>query len=223
VTHDYQRPFTLPAGATELILVRHGASQAGEAGKAFGLVGGHSDPPLTAHGHEQSRALADRLGGARVAALFISPLRRTAQTAGPLAERLGLEPTVIDEMREVHLGAWETDGGLSGGGPEREALRRRVLDEESWSLIPGGEGAEAFASRVRGALEQVAATTGPDRLGVAVTHGGVIAEICHQITGSRPFAFFATENCSITRVICLDEGRWQLQTFNDTSHLADLS
>lgn len=223
MSHDYQRPFMLPAGATELILVRHGASEAGEAGKAFDLVGGQSDPPLSPHGHEQSCALARRLGAAPVAALFVTPLRRTAQTAAPVAERLGMEPVVVDEMREVHLGAWEADGGLSGGGPERQALRRRVLDEESWTLIPGGEGAEAFATRVRGALQHLAATTGPDRLGVAVTHGGVIAEICHQITGSRPFAFFATENCSITRVVCLDDGRWHLQTFNDTSHLDDPS
>jgi hypothetical protein len=52
-----------------------------------------------------------------------------------------------------------------------------------------------------------------------VIHGGVIAEACHQITGSRRFAFVATENCSITRVVRPGDGRWFLLTYNETGHL----
>jgi probable phosphoglycerate mutase len=219
VTPDFQAPFMPPAGATQLVLVRHGASRAHEPGATFAIVDGYSDPPLSPRGHDQALAVAARLSAEPVTALFVTSLQRTMQTAAPLAERLAVTPTVVDELREVHLGEWECDGGLAGGGPVRDAQRERVLLQESWSLVPGGEGSEAFATRVRAGLERIAALTGPDRLGVAVIHGGVIAEVCRQLTASRPFAFFAVENASITRLICQPPDRWTLQVFNDTAHL----
>ena len=69
-------------------------------------------------------------------------------------------------------------------------------------------------------LRTVVDRTGPDGVAVAVTHGGVIAEACRQVTGSRPFAFLTAENCSVTRVVHLPDGGWLLRSFNDTTHLA---
>jgi probable phosphoglycerate mutase len=219
MTHDYQGAFVLPSGATEVILARHGSSAPFDDNAPCELVGGQSDPPLAPRGHEQSLALARRLALEPVVGLFITPLRRTAETARPLANQLGLEAVVVPELREVHLGEWETDGGFSARRPDRDAVRQRVLDEEEWGLIPGAEDLQTLAERVRRGLEKVASYVGPDRVAVAVVHGGVIAEACHQITRSRPFAFFATENCSITRLIRFPDGRWTLQAFNDTAHL----
>jgi probable phosphoglycerate mutase len=216
---NYQAPFKLPRDATEVALVRHGASAAHEPDATFGLVDGHSDPPLAARGHEQARRLAERLRLEPVAALFVTPLMRTAETAAPLVRHTGLTPVVVPELREIHLGVWEADGGFQRHDPERAALRARVLEEQDWGLIPGAERNPEFGLRVQAGLEKVAAATGPDRLGVAIVHGGVIAQACHAITGSQPFAFIATQNCSITRLIRLEDGRWILQVYNDTAHL----
>jgi probable phosphoglycerate mutase len=183
------------------------------------VVGGRSDPPLIARGHVQARALAGRLAREAVSALFVTTLRRTVQTAAPLAEQLGLTPVVVSELCEVHLGIWESDGGFALSRPDRDALRQRVLDQEEWGLIPGAENVQSLGKRVAGGLETVVRHTGPDAVGIAFVHGGVIAEACHQITGSRPFAFFATENGSITRVVRYREGRWVLRAFNETAHL----
>ena len=49
-------------------------------------------------------------------------------------------------------------------------------------------------------------------------HGGVIGEILHQVTDSRPFAFIGADNGSISHIVVTDE-RWILRRFNDTSHL----
>jgi probable phosphoglycerate mutase len=219
LTPDYQRPFVPPSGATQLILVRHGSSAAHDPDVPFDVVGGHSDPSLAPEGHDQSRALAVCLAGEPISAMFISPLRRTAETAAPLAERLGLTPVVVPDFREVHLGAWETDGGFARSTPGRDVLRNRVLDQEEWGLIPGAEDVATLGRRVKFGLDRAATCTGPDAVGVAVIHGGVIAEARHQITRSSPFAFFAIENCSITRVLRHSNGRWALQAFNETSHL----
>ena len=118
-----QRAFAPPPDATEVVLVRHGASAAAVPGEPFEMVEGHSDPPLAPEGHEQARAVAERLGGESFAGLFVTTLQRTAQTAAPLAELTGLSPVVVPELREVGLGEWE-GGELRIRAAERRCARR---------------------------------------------------------------------------------------------------
>lgn len=215
-----QRNFVPPPGATEVILVRHGASAAAVPGKPFPMTAGQGDPPLAPTGVLQAAAAAERLALDPPARVFVTSLARTRETAAPLLERLGdvPEPEVVADLREVHLGQWE--GGefrlrLHAGDP----LVARVLVEEDWSLIPGAETMEAFAARVRAGIERVVETAGPGAV-VVFTHGGVVAEVCRQATGSRPLAFLGVDNCSITRLVVFADGRWLLRSFNDTAHLA---
>jgi 2,3-bisphosphoglycerate-dependent phosphoglycerate mutase len=187
-------------------------------GKRFPLVLGRGDPPLSEAGERQAEAVAARLAAEPLAALFVTPLQRTAQTAAPLAGRTGLEPQAIEELCEVCLGEWE--GGefrirMANGDP----LAMRLAAEERWDLIPGAESPQALEARVRAGIEAVVARTGPGRVAAAFVHGGVIGEVCRQATGSRPFAFIHADNGSITRLVVLDGGRWLVRSFNDTAHL----
>jgi probable phosphoglycerate mutase len=213
-----QRRFTLPPGATEVVLVRHGASADAIPGEPFELIEGQADPPLSEAGREQAQLVGARLAPTQIDGLFITTLRRTAETAAPLARATGLEPVVVAELREVHLGEWE-------GGEFRIRVHRgdplvaRLMAEERWEVIPGAESMESFGSRVRAGVERVVAAVGVDAVAVAVVHGGVIGEICHQATGSRPFAFAQVDNTSLTRLIVLGDGRWLLRSFNETEHL----
>jgi probable phosphoglycerate mutase len=214
-----QRPFAPPPDATELVLVRHGASAAAVPGEPFEMVEGHADPPLAPEGEEQALAVGERLADEDLAALFVTPLQRTAQTAAPLAERLGLEPVVVPELREVHLGEWE-GGELRIRVAHADPLVPRIFGEERWDVIPGAEPMEAFAERVRAGVESILAATGPGVTAAAVLHGGVIGEICRQATGSRRMAFIHADNASITRLVVFGDGRWLLRSFNDIAHLA---
>jgi probable phosphoglycerate mutase len=215
-----QRPYSLPLGATEIILVRHGASEAAVPGRRFPLVMGHGDPALSEAGQRQADALMVRLRGEPVATLYVTPLRRTQRTAAPLAGVLGIEPQVVDELIEVGLGDWE--GGeyrlrAAAGDP----IVSQVFAEERWDAIPGGESLDSLARRVRTGIVRIAELTGPDRVAVAVLHGGVIGEICRQATGSRPLAFAHSDNASISRIVVGADGAWLLRGFNDVSHLQD--
>jgi 2,3-bisphosphoglycerate-dependent phosphoglycerate mutase len=218
---DFQRPFTLPKGATEVILVRHGSSGSQSPGRPAGLIDGDADPPLSARGQRQALAVAGRLGDERVAGLFVTPLRRTAETAQPLSARLGRDPIVIEELREVFLGDWEHDFRVRIAG--RDPLSADVFAAERWDVIPNAEDMDSFGARVGAGMERVAALAGPDATAIAVVHGGVIAEACRQATGSTAFAFLYAENGSISRVMRLASGRWTLRSFNDISHLAAIS
>jgi probable phosphoglycerate mutase len=214
-----QRAFAPPPDATEVVLVRHGASAAAVPGEPFESVEGQSDPPLAPEGERQAQAVAERLGGERFAGLFVTPLQRTAQTAAPLAALTGLEPVVVPELREVGLGEWE-GGELRIRAAHRDPKFFEVIDAERWDVIPGAEPADEFAERVRRGLEKVIAAVGPGAVGVAVVHGGVIGELARQATASRPFAFVHADNCSISRLVVFADGRQLLRNFNDTAHLS---
>lgn len=214
---DFQRPFQLPSGATEVVLIRHGSARHSTPQQSIDLIDGQSDPELTELGRSQAQAVGRRLGGTRPAALFVTPLRRTLQTAAPLAQRLGIEPVVIHELREVDLGDWE--GQLNHRVAGDDPLSHEVFAAERWDVIPHAEPMEEFSARVTQGMARLAAAAGPDAATFAVVHGGVISEICSQVTGSRAFAFLYAENGSMTRVIRLPSGRWSLIAFNDTAHL----
>ncbi len=213
-----QKPFELPEGATEVILVRHGASADAMPGAPFPLIDGRGDPPLSETGRTPAQAVGDRLSHEEIARLFVTPLRRTQETAAPFAAATRLEPAVVENLAEVRLGDWE-GGEYRLRVAARDPIIRRVFDEERWDLIPGAESPESLTDRVRAGLEEIVEVTGPDAVAVAVLHVGVIGEACRQATGSRPFAFVHSDNGSVSRLVVRSSGKWQLRSFNEISHL----
>jgi 2,3-bisphosphoglycerate-dependent phosphoglycerate mutase len=213
-----QSPYELPPGSTEVVLVRHGASEAAVVGSKFPLIDGHSNPALSGPGRAQAAMVAEHLAGEEIGGLFVSTLRRTQETAAPLAEAVDLEPQALRELREVYLGDFE--GGeyrvRSGRG---DPVIKRVFEEERWDAIPNGESWEDFGARVTAGVEQIVERVGPHTTAVAVVHGAVIGQLCRQATDSRPFAFVHSDNGSISRLVVFDDGRWLLRSFNDIAHL----
>ncbi|MFA1544372.1 histidine phosphatase family protein [Actinomadura monticuli] len=211
-----QTRYRAPEGATELLLIRHGASAPARADRPFPLVDGHADPELAAEGREQAERVGERLAEEKLDAIYVTSLRRTAETAAPLARRLGLEPRVEAGLREVHLGEWE--GGLFRQKvAEQDPVARRMFAEERWGVIPGGEDDEAFAARIEKSITRLAAAHAGGRVAV-FTHGGVIAQALAAATGARPFAFLAPDNASISRLVRLGD-LTSVRGFNDVSHL----
>ncbi|WP_354697849.1 hypothetical protein DSM112329_03499 [Paraconexibacter sp. AEG42_29] len=214
-----QRRFRLPPNATEVVLLRHGATIDAVPGQPFPLTpDGHGDPPLSPLGETQAAAACARLAADPPSLIAVTTLRRTHQTAAALVAATGLEPLVVPELREVHLGEWEA-GEWRIRMASADPIALRVLTEQRWDVIPGGESSEAFGRRVRAGVQAVATAAGPGKRAVAVVHGGVIGELCRQATESRAFAFVHAENCSLSRLIVWADGGITLQGFNDTSHL----
>ena len=206
----------MPPGATDVLLVRHAASEAYLDGNLFPLVDGHGDPPLSAEGKEQAERVCARLAGTGVDAIYVSNLRRTAQTAAPLADHLGLDLRVERDLREVYLGEWE--GGIFRKMvAEGHPISLRMAAEQRWDVIPGAEPAAELAGRVRGAIDRLAAAHPGQRVAV-FTHGGIVGQALALASGSRPFAFLGAENTSISRIVVAADG-WIVRGFNDTAHL----
>lgn len=214
-----QPSYQAPPGATELVLVRHGQSEAVIEGQDLPLTDdGHGDPPLSALGRDQAERVGRRLADQQVDAIYVTTLCRTAQTAQPLADRLGMAPTVEPDLREVFLGEWE-GGAFRQKVADRDPIAMKMLQEQRWDVIPGGEPAEQFSTRVRAAVERIA-TAHPDERVVVVAHGGTIGEILRQATKSEPWAFVGSDNASISHLVVTADG-WRLRRYNDTTHLED--
>lgn len=212
--------FTPPPGATQIILVRHGESAPLRNGEPFELIDGHGDPHLSELGRWQADRVGDRLKDEPVAAIYVSTLTRTQQTAAPLATHVDLEPTVEPDLREVFLGEWE--GGLyRKHAAEGHPAFQQMQSEERWDAIPGGESNDSLTARTVAVIERIHADH-PDQLVVVVVHGGVIGAILAHAAKSRPFAFMGADNGSIHHLV-ITEQRWIVRRYNDTGHLDDLS
>jgi 2,3-bisphosphoglycerate-dependent phosphoglycerate mutase len=217
----HQTRWAAPPGSSTITLLRHGASEGYIPGQPFPLANGHGDPALAPDGCHQAGQAARRLSaehadGRPIQALYVTTLRRTHQTAEPLAEATGLVPVVEPELREVFLGDWE--GGLfrqyvAEGHPAAMA----AVSGGEWGAVPGAETSAALADRAMGALERLADRHVDQRV-VAVVHGGIIDAIVSRITGGLGGQFLGADNCSISTVVRTPAG-WRVRGFNDTSHL----
>lgn len=79
-------------------------------------------------------------------AAFVSPMRRTIQTAKPLCAAVGLDMQLREGLKEIQYGQWE--------GKTAESVRQeygddyiRWLTEPAWNPPTGGETAVEIASR----------------------------------------------------------------------------
>jgi 2,3-bisphosphoglycerate-dependent phosphoglycerate mutase len=214
-----QHRFAPPPGATTVIVVRHGESAAEVPGKPFPLRDGHGDPELHPHGRLQAEALADRLEHEGIAAIYVTTLRRTHETAAPLAARLGLTPIVEPDLREVFLGEWE-GGVFRSRAIDNDPVFREIFRQERWDVIPGAEPHEEFDARVWRAFRRIV-DAHPDQKVMLVAHGGVIGHLLHRVTESRRFAFSVADNASISEVVAAPD-RTVLRRYNEVSHLAGL-
>lgn len=214
-----QRRFQRPPGATEILLVRHGESAPEVPGQPAPQVDGHGDPELAAGGRRQAELVGARLARQPIAAIYVSTLRRTHETAAPLARHLGLTPIVEPDLREVHLGEWEGSfrQRVAEGGP----VVAQLFEEGRWDVIPGAESAEAFAARTSAAIRRIVAAH-PDRLVAVVCHGGVIGQLVATASrGGNAFAFSGADNASISRLVVAGD-RWIIRGFNDVAHLPEV-
>jgi len=110
---------------------------------------GQSDPPLS----DQGRTDAHRIfSGLEVKRVYSSPLRRALETAAFL--RSSSEVTVLDDLSEISLGAWD---GKCWEEVQRTdpALANRKSEDWFGVTPPDGESWAAFTTRVMKALDLV--------------------------------------------------------------------
>lgn len=201
-------------GVMELLLIRHGEAaplQVEDGGETY-------DPPLTALGRRQARALAMRLrqeGG--LSRLYTSPLARTRQTARAVALELDLPVVEVYDLREVELRR-PTATEPSAKTPDAGAALLRFQRSGLWQDLPYMEPGTPLRARVRRAIEDIC-TANPRRRVAVICHAGVINAYLADLYGIDRDMFFLPRNTSISRLRVLGEAR-VIERLNDAQHLA---
>lgn len=159
---------------TRILLARHGETE----WNRLGRWQGHADPPLNDTGRQQAETLAAQLDDDGIASVYSSDLRRASETAGIVADRLGLTVTEEPALREIDVGSWS--------GLTREEVRERYPEGFArWlagDIGHDGETREQLADRVVGAVERIARAH-PDEHVLVVTHGGAIRALRRHAAG----------------------------------------
>ncbi|ASF40334.1 histidine phosphatase family protein [Halobacillus halophilus] len=188
---------------TKIGLIRHGSTPWNKEKRAQGK----SDIPLNQEGISDAEKLAERLHTEEWEVLYTSPLKRAAQTAQIISNRLGLEISYDIRLQEV-------DGGLIEGTTEEERIEKWGSGWRELDL--GIEKKERIKERGMSVInELVKKNTGKNIL--VVSHGALISHLVSELDPVK-IRKEHMKNTSITEVT-LEQGQWSCELFNCTKHL----
>lgn len=192
---------------SQLILVRHGQTDA----NAAGLLLGRTDPELNATGADQAEVVAARVAAYAPGRVLTSPLVRCRQTASVIARECGIATVAVDDrLVEVDYGEYD---GLPLAGLPPDLVRRWRTDPDF--APPGGESLAWLGLRMAAFAEEVLADlgTGPT---VAVSHVSPIKAIVCWALGLPDLASWRMrlDNASVTRLAPGPDGA-VLLSFNE--------
>lgn len=202
--------------AKKVYLIRHGQSEA----NAEGRVQGWLDSPLSEQGRQQSQRLAHRLSlETEFCALFSSTLKRAAETAQILADRLNCQLNFDDDLREYNMGPITglTFPEIKARFPMRHAAFER---NEPLPHLPGAETEAAFLTRVARCMDRILGQVPDDQAVLVVSHSGALNACLRNWLGlpsnsRRPFSF-ANASISVVEVTPVNK---RLIRLNDICHL----
>lgn len=159
---------------TDLVLVRHGATEWNETKRAQG----HADIPLSDLGRRQAVGIAQELAHLPVVGVYSSDLIRAYDTAAPIARLHDLEVRKDPDLREIDQGEWT--------GLHTDEIRARWPAlwgaARHYSSRPGGESPAMVRARALRALRRIVEEY-PDGTVVIVSHGGTIRWLSAEALG----------------------------------------
>ena len=160
---------SLPKHPTRLYFIRHGEVEE-RYHRIFG--GSRIDMNLSELGHRHAEALAEWFERGSLDAVYVSPMQRVHQTAGPMLKSLEIAPTVLSDLREVDFGDW-TGYRWHEIQEKFGTVAYNWLETLDSGGIPNGECTETLFGRVRPCLQRVVDENPHGRVAV-VCHGGII-------------------------------------------------
>ncbi len=172
-------PAKIENGSTILLLVRHGQTTWNVERRFQGQL----DVPLSIVGITQAEELAEWIATQAVqfSAIYSSDLSRAANTARPVARKLGLIPRYSEELRELNAGEWQ--------GLTTAEVEARYQGQLQWwrthieqFTLPNGESVLDVQHRVSKYLTGVVQKHVGEAI-IVVSHGAALAAYIAQIHG----------------------------------------
>ncbi len=204
---------------TQLLLIRHGESQA----NLERVFAGHLDSPLTALGLAQAKSTGDFIAREyRVDAVYSSDLARAYETGCQTARHFGLAVEKETALREIFGGQWEgkTFCQLEEQFPEDYGRWQHNIGT---ARCTGGEAAQELAARIFAAVEKICRAN-PGKCVVIAAHAMGIRCLMWRLSG-KPLDDMQqipwVSNASVTEVF-FENGAFRLGKVSQDAHLAGM-
>lgn len=183
------------------------------------LTDGRADPPLSATGHDQAAAAADRLRDLPVEAIYLAPSLRAGQTGHYVSMSRDCRTVVLPGLAEIFHGTYEGRNfrDLAVGG---DPVFKQFRHSRSWDAFADGEGDAAFRRRCRLALEQILSGAPPGAIRLVVSHGGVLNAIVAEAL-ALPFSMSYMPRGGSLSCLVYSETKPVCLALNDCRHLPE--
>jgi broad specificity phosphatase PhoE len=203
---------------TSVYLVRHGQTEWNRELR----FRGRADIPLNENGHKQASAIADTLKDKGINAIYTSPLRRSIETARPVAVVFRIETTTVQGLIDINYGEWE--------GLAYDEVRQRYADlyrqwEERPDLVtfPNGESLDDARRRAFSAFTEIVEKNRGKSI-LIIPHRVINKVLLCALLGlSNSYFWRIRQDTGCINVIEYSDRRFVLVTMNDTCHLRGMS
>jgi 2,3-bisphosphoglycerate-dependent phosphoglycerate mutase len=182
-----------------LYLIRHGENLANIT-KEFShrLI----DYSLTPKGILQAQQTGEYFKDRQIDAIYCSPLKRAIETAEIIGQIVGVQPLIMEEFREVNVGALEALGGSPENWATHDSIIRAWFEGQPDRMFPEGENYHMLLERMRAGVLQVLREQ-ENKRSIIVGHGGIftftLKDICREVDLAMLIASYG-HNCSITEI-----------------------
>jgi broad specificity phosphatase PhoE len=202
---------------TKVYLVRHGQTEWNKELK----FRGRSDIPLNEEGRREAAAIADALKEKDIRAIYTSPLRRSIETAQPVADFFHLEIVTVRELIDICYGDWE--------GLAYDEVKRRYADtynmwEQCPDMVqfPNGETLDEVGERSFFAFKGIVKKN-PGRSILIIPHR-VINKVllCALLDLNNSQFWKVKQDTGCINLIEYSDQKVVLVKMNDTCHLKEL-
>jgi probable phosphoglycerate mutase len=160
---------------TKILLIRHGDTD-----NVDKVLAGRIDSPLNDEGVAQSLSIAEVLKHLSIDAIYASPLKRTQQTAQPLANYLHLDVNINNELNQVNFGDLQ---GLSIEELFQDPNWKIFEENPALAKIPGGEDGFMVRERVSTAMLKLINQYRHDAVIAIFSHGSIIRHTISYFIG----------------------------------------
>jgi len=203
---------------TKVYLVRHGQT---EWNKKL-IFRGRIDVPLNEAGHREAKAISDALKDTNIGAIYTSPLRRSIETAQPIAKYFHLEIVPVQGLIDINYGDWE--------GLTCNEVKKRYSDQyDKWEKkpdlirFPHGETLDEAKERSFRAFKNIV----KKNLGksILIVPHRVINKVllCALLGFSNSHFWEIKQDTGCINLIEYLNNRFILSLMNDTCHLEEIA
>ncbi len=201
-----------------LYFLRHGQT---EFSRDNMFCGSGTDADLTPEGREMAAAFASAYNQTEWQGVYVSPMRRTVETATPLCTAIEMKMLLRNDLKEIGYGQWEGKSVAEIDGEFHDDYIRWQADP-GWNPPTGGEPGIEIARRALKVIEEIKEKHSDGNV-LVVSHKATIRITLCEFLGIDVGRFRYRLDCPVSSVSKVEFTRSGplLRTLADRSHLSE--